>query len=125
VLLGTAALQPALVAALGLLVAGQLGQLVADHGGQQLEQLLGTVQLVLPGGEPSPSRQVSAREMLAQVQQRLSAEERQLLELRQEGQDWAAIAAVVGGSPEARRKQLARAVERVAAELGLEECDND
>jgi RNA polymerase sigma-70 factor (ECF subfamily) len=48
-----------------------------------------------------------------------------LLELRQQGLDWAAIAAQVGGSAEARRKQLARAVERVGGELGLEEAELD
>ncbi len=74
-------------------------------------------------GQASPSRQVSARELLEEVQRRLSDEERRLLERRQEGLDWAAIAAEVGGSPEARRKQLARSVERVAAELGLEGGD--
>ncbi len=74
------------------------------------------------GGEASPSRQVSAREVLDQAQRRLSAEERRLLELRQQGLDWMAVAATVGGTPEARRRQLARAVERVAAELGLEEA---
>jgi RNA polymerase sigma-70 factor (ECF subfamily) len=75
------------------------------------------------GGEATPSRYVSAKEMLGEVQRRLSEEERQLLELRQQGQDWAAIAGQVGGSPEARRKQLARAVERIAGELGLDEVE--
>ncbi len=77
----------------------------------------------IAGGEATPSRHVSAREMLEEVQRRLSAEERRLLELRQQGLDWAAIAVEVGGSPEARRKQLARAVERVAEELGLDEVE--
>jgi hypothetical protein len=67
---------------------------------------------------------VSARELLDEVQRRLSPEERHLLELRQQGLEWAGIAAEVGGSPEARRKQLARAVERLARELGLEEDRN-
>jgi RNA polymerase sigma-70 factor (ECF subfamily) len=76
---------------------------------------------VAAGGEASPSRQVSARELLEEARRRLGAEERRLLELRQQGLDWAAIAAEVGGGAEARRKQLARAVERVAEELGLDE----
>jgi RNA polymerase sigma-70 factor (ECF subfamily) len=74
-------------------------------------------------GQASPSRQASARELLAEVQRRLSDEERGMLELRQQGLDWAAIAAAVGGSPEARRKQLARAVGRVGGELGLDEAE--
>jgi RNA polymerase sigma-70 factor (ECF subfamily) len=69
----------------------------------------------------SPSRQVAARELLAEVRRRLSPEERQLVELRNQGLDWAAIAAHVGGTPGALRKRLARATERVAQELGLDE----
>ncbi len=69
----------------------------------------------------SPSRQVAARELLEEVQRRLSPEERQLVELRNQGLDWAAIAARLGGSPEALRKRLARATERIARELGLDE----
>jgi RNA polymerase sigma-70 factor (ECF subfamily) len=66
---------------------------------------------------PSPSRLFSAREELERVQRRLSAEERQLLELRQQGMEWAEIAARLGGTPQARRKQLDRALDRVTAEL--------
>ena len=69
----------------------------------------------------SPSRQVAARELLQEVRRRLSPEERQLLELRNQGLDWSAIAAQLGGSAEALRKRLARATDRVARELGLDE----
>jgi RNA polymerase sigma-70 factor (ECF subfamily) len=69
----------------------------------------------------SPSRQVIARELLDEARRRLSPEERRLLELRNEGCAWEEIARDVGGSAEARRKQLARAVERVAQDLGLDE----
>jgi|SRR5579864_1870638 len=69
-------------------------------------------------GGPSPSRQVAARELLEETQRRLTAEERRLLELRQKGGSWEQIATEIGGSPEALRKKLARAVDRVATELG-------
>jgi len=69
----------------------------------------------------SPSRQVAAREMLQEVQRRLSPEEGQLVELRNQGLDWAAIADRLGGSPEALRKRLTRATDRIARELGLDE----
>jgi RNA polymerase sigma-70 factor (ECF subfamily) len=75
--------------------------------------------------QASPSRQVSARELLEEVQRRLPPEERQLLQLKQQGLDWAAIAASMGGTPEARRKQLARAVDRHCKDLGLDEADSD
>jgi DNA-directed RNA polymerase specialized sigma24 family protein len=76
-------------------------------------------------GGPTPSQQVAARELLHQARQRLSAEERRLLELRQEGRGWDEVAALVGGNPEALRKRLARAVERVAGELGLDEVTRE
>ena len=69
----------------------------------------------------SPSRQVAAKELLAEVQRRLSPEERQLAELHHQGLDWAQIAARQGGTAEALRKRLARATERVAKELGLDD----
>jgi RNA polymerase sigma-70 factor (ECF subfamily) len=70
---------------------------------------------------PSASRVVAGRELLAELRQRLSAEERQLVELRAQGLGWDEVARELGGTGEARRKQLDRATRRVALELGLEE----
>ena len=61
------------------------------------------------------------RDLLQEVQRRLSADERRLLELRNQGCDWAAIAAEVGGAAETLRKKLARAIDRVVDELGLDD----
>src|SRR4051794_15276428 len=66
------------------------------------------------GVGPSPSRVASGRELLAEFRRRLSAEERCLADFRAAGRDWAAIAAELGGTAQARRMQLARALERVA-----------
>jgi RNA polymerase sigma factor (sigma-70 family) len=71
----------------------------------------------------SPSAEVAGRDLLEEVRKRLSEEERALAEQRAAGREWAAIAAEQGGSPEALRKKLARALDRVAGELGLEEPD--
>jgi RNA polymerase sigma-70 factor (ECF subfamily) len=71
--------------------------------------------------DPSPSRQCEARDLLHSLQQRLTPEERQLAELRAQGREWPDIAAQVGGTPGGRRKQLTRAIDRVARELGLDE----
>jgi RNA polymerase sigma-70 factor (ECF subfamily) len=71
--------------------------------------------------DPSPSQEVSDRELLQEFRRRLSPEERQLAEERAAGRDWGQIAAERGASAEALRKQLRRAVNRVAVELGLEE----
>jgi RNA polymerase sigma-70 factor (ECF subfamily) len=71
--------------------------------------------------DPSPSRQCEARELLHRVRQQLTPEERQLADLRAQGREWPDIAARVGGTPGGRRKQLGRALDRVARELGLDE----
>jgi RNA polymerase sigma-70 factor (ECF subfamily) len=69
---------------------------------------------------PGPGEVAAGREALEQFRARLSAEERQLADLRAEGRAWAEIAQRMGGTPQARRMQLARAADRVARELGLE-----
>jgi RNA polymerase sigma-70 factor (ECF subfamily) len=71
--------------------------------------------------DTTPSQQLARGELFLEVQRRLSPEERRLAELRLQGQDWARIAAAMGGTAQARRKQLARALDRVAQELGLDE----
>jgi len=74
---------------------------------------------------PSPSQIVEGREMLAAFRGKLSDEERKLADLRALGKEWADIAGEVGGTSEARRKQLTRAIARVSRELGLDEPDDD
>jgi RNA polymerase sigma-70 factor (ECF subfamily) len=69
----------------------------------------------------TPSQVVAGRELLQEFRRRLSDDERRLADLRAQGREWAAIAGEVGGTPEALRKQLTRAVERVEQELGLQE----
>ena len=48
--------------------------------------------------EPSPSRELAARDLLQEVRRRLTREEQELLELRDQGLDWAQIAAARNGS---------------------------
>jgi RNA polymerase sigma-70 factor (ECF subfamily) len=67
----------------------------------------------------SPSRVISGRELLQKFRALLTDEERQIADLRARGSDWAAVAAELGGTPDSRRKQLARAVTRAENELGL------
>jgi RNA polymerase sigma-70 factor (ECF subfamily) len=74
---------------------------------------------------PSPSRQVALRELLQEARRQLTAEERRLLELREQGREWSEIAAELGGTPEALRKRFARAVNLVAQQLGLDENTDD
>jgi RNA polymerase sigma-70 factor (ECF subfamily) len=79
----------------------------------------------LPAAEADPSQEVAAAELVVEVQRRLSAEERWLAEQRAAGRPWEEVAAERGGSPEALRKQLARAIERVLRELDLDEFSHD
>src|SRR5262249_57985914 len=72
------------------------------------------------GPEPSPSRVVSGRELLAELRRRLTPEELRVADLRAEGRPWEEVAAALGGTAQARRKQLARALDRVADQVGLE-----
>jgi RNA polymerase sigma factor (sigma-70 family) len=69
----------------------------------------------------SPSTPIVVRDLQQEVLRRLAPDEWQLLELRNQGHDWAAIAARVGGVAESLRKKLARAIDRVAEELGLDD----
>jgi hypothetical protein len=82
-------------------------------------------QLDGPTAAPSPSRLAVGRELLAEVNRRFSEEERRLADLRAGGYEWTEIAARLGGTAEARRKQLARAVDRVERELNKREPGND
>jgi RNA polymerase sigma-70 factor (ECF subfamily) len=76
----------------------------------------------LVAGQDSPSQEVAGAELLAEFRRRLSEEERRLADARAAGRDWEQIAAETGRSAEALRKQLARAVDRIMQELGLEEA---
>jgi len=82
------------------------------EGSLEIENAAGPVQ--------TPSRLASGRELLEKFRELLSDEERQIVDLRAQGSDWAAVAAELGGTPEARRKQLARAVTRAENDLGLD-----
>lgn len=75
----------------------------------------------LAAPDPSPSQTAAGRDLLEAVRRRLDPEERWLAEQRAQGREWAEIAAERGSSPDALRKKLSRALDRVAIDLGLEE----
>lgn len=74
----------------------------------------------LRGDQDTPSQIVSARELAENAQQKFDADERSIIRRRTEGQSWDDIARELGGSAEALRKKMTRAMDRVAQELGLE-----
>ena len=71
--------------------------------------------------QDTPSAIVSGKELLTVMEAMLSQEERQLAELRRKGLSWAEVAGRIGGSAQARRKQMDRAADRVSQQLGLDE----
>ncbi len=74
---------------------------------------------------PTPSELVMGSELLEEFRKRMTSEEWQLAERRSQGLQWAQIASELGGTPEGLRKQLARAVDRIAGELGLDEGSHE
>jgi RNA polymerase sigma factor (sigma-70 family) len=78
----------------------------------------------LPKTDPSPSRQVAAAELLSRVLAELSPEERELAALRGRGLSWEEVAEQVGGTPQARRVQLSRALTRVGRKIGLDDASD-
>jgi RNA polymerase sigma-70 factor (ECF subfamily) len=97
-------------------------QHAARRDARLVDGRLATGELV--SGDATPSRQAEARDMLEQVHRRLTAEERKLVDLRNQGHDWAAIAAQLGGSPATLRQQLHRALARLTKQLGLEDDED-
>lgn len=67
----------------------------------------------------TPSEIVANRDLLQEVRRRLTAEERQLADLRALGREWNEIATEVGGTPDGLRMKLNRALDRVSQEMGL------
>ena len=63
---------------------------------------------------------MAKRELLQEVRRRLTDEERHLADQRAQGRPWAEIASEVGDRPDALRMRLARGLDRVVRELGLQ-----
>jgi RNA polymerase sigma-70 factor (ECF subfamily) len=74
---------------------------------------------------PSPSQQAAWRDLLRVFRSHLTEEERQLADRRAQNQQWNAIATELGGSPEALRKKLTRALDRVSRQMGLDELQQE
>jgi RNA polymerase sigma factor (sigma-70 family) len=69
--------------------------------------------------DASPSKIAAGNELLRELYRRLPDDDRVLAELRAAGLDWATIAQLRGATAESLRKRLARAIERVAHQMGL------
>ena len=83
--------------------------------------VLGVEGMALASADPTPSRVLAGKEILKLVRRSLSGEERRLVDLRAQGLSWEEIADSLGGSADARRKQMARAIDEIVHKLGLGE----
>jgi RNA polymerase sigma-70 factor (ECF subfamily) len=81
---------------------------------------LGPQEDQVPASDSSPSDVVAGEELLQAAQRELTEEDRQLAERRTRGQSWAEVVAELGGTVEARRKQMERAIARVVPRFGLD-----
>jgi DNA-directed RNA polymerase specialized sigma24 family protein len=76
----------------------------------------------LEGAEPTPSKVIAGHELLEEIRRLFTEEERGLLDERSRGRDWAAISLTWGVRPEALRKKLNRAIQRVLRHLQREDA---
>jgi RNA polymerase sigma-70 factor (ECF subfamily) len=74
----------------------------------------------VPDRAPDPARVVAGQDLLAEVRRLLTDDERFLADQRAEGREWPDIARELGAQPDALRKKLSRALDRVVTRLGLE-----
>jgi RNA polymerase sigma factor (sigma-70 family) len=74
---------------------------------------------------PGPSQLATDNDLINAVRSRLGDQERQIADLRAEGLEWSEIARRLGGSAQARRVQLARAVHRVSQALKLDDQEDE
>jgi len=73
------------------------------------------------GSETTPSATLSYEELVREAEGLLSPEERQLIALRKQGVGWIEIGNRLGEDPECLRKRMARTMDLVIEQLGLDE----
>ncbi|MFO0902278.1 MAG: ECF-type sigma factor [Pirellulales bacterium] len=88
---------------------------------RRFERLTDSRLAALPESVAGPEQVAADRDLLREVSRRLSADERYLAEQRSLGREWQDLADELSAGPEALRKKLSRALDRVARDLGLEE----
>jgi RNA polymerase sigma factor (sigma-70 family) len=106
-------------------VAGHARKELAERRDRERTVSSGRRAFLVADPAPPPDAQAADRELLATVYRHLTPAELRLIELRQEGLDWATIAARLGGNAASLRKQMSRALDRVEREMGLGEGGDD
>jgi RNA polymerase sigma-70 factor (ECF subfamily) len=67
-----------------------------------------------------PARHVEIKELLERAWQTMDTELREIASRRLERQSWAQVAAAIGGTAGARRKQFERGMDEIAHRLGID-----
>ena len=93
----------------------------AQRRDNRLVAALRVDELEVESSSPGPSQLAADHDLTDAIRRRLDDEERRIADLRAEGWEWSDIATRLGGSPQARRMQLSRAVHRVAKALKLDQ----
>jgi RNA polymerase sigma-70 factor (ECF subfamily) len=101
-------------------VTNQVNRQQAERRDYRRETPIGERGDQMRAAQSDPGEQVAARELLAKVRQNLTDDERQLADERARGDSWAEIAAAHASGAERLRKKLARAIDRVLRQLGLD-----
>lgn len=70
--------------------------------------------------QPSILSQIAARDLIEVCRQKMTADERVILDGRMQDQSWQQIAESVQAAPDAVRKKFMRALDRVSSELGID-----
>jgi hypothetical protein len=81
--------------------------------------------LDLPAQTSTPSQVVMRQELVLEARARLTDEERYLADQRALGRNWTEIAVDLATTPDSARMRLARGLDRVSRELGLEELSDE
>jgi RNA polymerase sigma factor (sigma-70 family) len=100
-------------------IASGARKLLSDKRDGQRRDIEQTLIEQVPEFTDTPSRAAELVELIDEAKRRLTEEERELAEYRRLGKSWEDIAELTKGTAQARRMQLARALDRVTKELGL------
>ena len=106
-------------------VASKARRLHARPADDLVDEGIDIEELAAASQRDDPGKIVLGRDLVEQVRSRLGLEERRIADLRCDGATWDDVAASLGGTADARRKQLARALGRATRALGLDDEDVD
>jgi hypothetical protein len=70
-----------------------------------------------------PARQAEAKELLERTWQSMDTNLRAIASRRLDGESWTQVAAALGGTADARRKQFERGLYEIAERLGVDEAN--